>query len=337
MTRALFVKAADMFCPLGMSLEAATAAMRAGLDHFRETEFTDFYNAPLTGAYIGDLPLTRLERQAYMFYQVVRGCLSRVPSLDMELTPLLLLTTEASRPDLPDDFAQELFAACTGERVFHEASRICAWGRAGLGLALPYAKKLLEEGISENVLIVGVDSLLYYGTLVYFSEGHRLIASGNSDGFHPSEGAGALVVCLEQKGQHGLFITGVGAAEEAGHYLQTERPNRAEGLTSVIRQAVAESDRPLVETDFHYSDCSGESFYFRESALALVRCLERTVPAYPHLVAGSTLGETGAAVGPLLLAHCSRLLGREDGFGRRALLHFSTDNGKRAAIIVEYR
>jgi len=335
MKKPLFVKAAEMYCPLGMSLEAATAAMRAGLDHFRESEFTDFYNSPLSGSYFDDLPKARLDRQVYLFEQVWQGCLARMPDLELEKTPLLLLVAEMPRPDLPRDFGQALFAACTKDRSFHEASRICAWGRAGLGLALPYARKLLEEGAAKQVLIVGVDSLLDFVTLVYFCMENRLISPGNSDGFHPGEGAGALVVSLEEEGE-GLYLTGVGQAEEAGHYLQTVQPNRAEGLTSAIRLAVAESGRPLVETSFHYSDCSGESFYFRESVLALVRCFEHTVPEYPHLVVGSTLGETGAAVGPLLLAHCSRLLGREDGFGRRALLHFSADNGKRAAIIAEY-
>ncbi len=334
----LHIDATGMFCAVGHSTDAASAAIRAGLDLFQETDFCDLADNPLIGALPDGMPLGELPPHlGKMFEAVLEECMAQAPELIPEQTPLLLLTAEPERPGLPQTWARDVFAACTAAHVFHSTSRICPWGKAGLGLTLPYAERLLTEGAAPRVLIAGVDSYFDFETIMYYLKQARLITGYNSDGFHPGEGAGAVVLSLGKESQPGTHIMGTGFAEETGHRMQRELPNRAEGMTAAIRMAAVQSGHPLSDTCFHYSDCSGEAFYFRETVHALVRCFEHTVPEYPHLTAGSTLGETGAAVGPLLLAHCTRLLCRTDGYGNRALLHFSADDGKRAAVIAEYR
>lgn len=338
MTPTLHIDATGMCCAVGCSTDSASAAMRAGLDHFRDTDFWDFADKPLVGAMLERLPLGDvIRRTALLFEMSVEECLSGIPKTSWSAVPLLLLTAESKRPKLPDNWAQDVFTACTENQPFHAASRICPWGKAGLGAVLPYAQQLLMDGTATQVLVAGVDSFFYFPVLTHLLQERRLITGYNSDGFHPGEGAGAVLISLGSPEQCGLHITGVGYGEEPGHRLQSELPNRADGMVVALRMAVAQSGHKLVETHFHYSDCSGEAFYFREISHALMRCFEHTIPEYPHLVTGSTLGETGAAVGPLLLAHCTRLLGRDDGIGNRALLHFSSDDGKRAAVIVEHR
>lgn len=338
MTPTLHIDATGMCCAVGNSTDSASAAMRAGLDHFRNTDYWDFADKPLVGAMLDGLPQGDIVRRVALLFDVAMGeCLRGIPETTWAHIPLLLLTAESDRPGLPENWAQDVFTACTLERAFHSASRICPWGKAGLGLALPYARQLLTDGTAQQVLVAGVDTYFHFAVLTYLMQERRLITGYNSDGFHPGEGAGAVLLSLGKEGQDGLHITGVGSGEEAGHRLQMELPNRADGMVAAMRMAVAECGHKIVETHFHYSDCSGEAFYFKEATHALMRCFEHTIPEYPHLVAGSTLGETGAAVGPLLLAHCTRLLCREDGIGNRALLHFSADDGKRAAVIAEYR
>lgn len=338
MTPTLHIDATGMCCAVGNSTDSASAAMRAGLDHFKNTDFCDFTDKAIVGAMVDGLPLGDIARRVALLFDVaVQECLGGIPETAWAQIPLLLLTAESERPGMPDTWSQEVFAACTKEYAFHAASRICPWGKAGLGLALPYARQLLTDGTAQNVLVAGVDTYWHFAVLTHLLHERRLITAYNSDGFHPGEGAGAVLLSLGTEGQGGLHVSGVGFGEEAAHRLQNELPNRAEGMVAAMRMAVAECGHKIVETHFHYSDCSGEAFYFKETAHALVRCFEHTIPEYPHLVTGSTLGESGAAVGPLLLAHCTRLLCREDGIGNRALLHFSSDDGKRAAVIVEYR
>lgn len=334
----LRIESTGMCCAVGTNTASASAAIRAGMDHFRETPFWNFADKPLVGAMLDGLPLGDLVRRAaLLFGTAVQECLRDMPHEEHKNIPLLLLTAEPERPGLPENWAQDVFEACTEGWELHPASRICPWGKAGLGLALPYARKLLEEGTATRVLVVGVDTFFSFATLTYYLQERRLITGYNSDGFFPGEGAGAVLLSLGKSEQSGTHITGIGYGEEAGHRLQAELPNRAEGMTNAMRMATAECGHKLTETHFHYSDCSGEAFFVKEATHSLMRCFEHTIPTYPHQLAGSTLGETGAAVGPLLLAQCTRILGREDGIGRRVLLHFSSDNGKCAAVIAEHR
>ncbi|HBZ6169076.1 TPA: hypothetical protein ML354_001758 [Salmonella enterica] len=85
------------------------------------------------------------------------------------------------------------------------------------------------------------------------------------------------------------------------------------------------------------SAVSHESFYFRETELAVLRSLEHKVPDYPHLMLTSSTGEVGAASGPLILAYLASVMYRKDGPGKKGLIHLSGDTGQRAAAIVNWQ
>lgn len=332
----LHVDAVGMCCSVGHSADAASAAIRAGMDHFQETDFMDANGQPLLGAPVSGMGGSGIFRLAALFKSVLWECLRQTPSLCMEQTALLLLVAEQERPGFPPTWAQDLYDICTQGLSFHEASRICPWGKAALGPALLYGRGILEQGRVKRLMVIGVDSYLFYKTTRLYIFQKRLLVPGNSDGFIPGEGAGAALISLGQPRQKGLFVSGIGCAEEPACLTQTRLSNMGRGMSKAIRNAVAECSFPLAETHMHLSDCSGEAFFFREIITALTRCFEHDVPAYPHVVAGSCLGETGAAVGPLLLAHATRLLCRPDGYGNRALLHCSGENGACAALMLEY-
>lgn len=336
---ALRIEATGMCCAVGTSTEMASAAIRAGLDHFRESWFLGPGGKPLSCAMLWDVDVWGPPRMGLLFASVLAECREQAPWLQPEETCLMLLVPEPDRPGGNDGWPQALYAACTASASFHATSQICPWGRAGLGPSLLYARDVLARGAVRQVLLAGVDSYLTSAAIESYLARERLLTDEISDGFIPGEGAGAVVLRLDVPGKPGTRITGVGMAEEPAHILQEALPNRADGLVRAIRAAVAECGHELAETDFHMSDGNGNSFYLREAAVALVRTFERPVhnAAYPHKLISSSIGETGAAVGPLLLAFLTRLLPREDGPGRSALLHFSADNGKRAAVIVDHR
>lgn len=326
------VIAGGMCCSVGYSVPAASAAIRAEIDHFHMTDFIGAGGKPVIGAQLYQNPLWGPQRYAWMFERVTQECLQQLPGVAPQAVTLILLLPEQNRPGINPNWAQQTVSRIT--HSFHRTSRVFPHGKSALGSALTYARGLFAGGQSEYALIAGVDSYFQPETLNYYLGDDRLL-DGDNHGFIPGEGAGAVVVTKVRPGERGIRITGVGIAQEEAHLLQDEKINRAAGMTAAIRMAQAESGKPLSAYQFHISDISGEAYYFKEISLALTRCFDEPVADFPHLTPASSLGETGAAVGPLILAYLAALMLRQDAPGQRGLAHFSTDSGYRVALMVE--
>ncbi|HGV0302610.1 TPA: hypothetical protein ACNFRT_002265 [Citrobacter freundii] len=330
---ALKITSMGMYCAVGCSTSAATAAIRAGMDHFRETDFVGPQGSPLLGAQLYGVELWGAARMRRMFQQVLDECLSGDPLLLPQQTCLLLITPESGRPGTDRYWQEEVYRICTEQQAFHSSSVMLPMGKTGLVPALKLAQELLLRSVVHKVLIIGVDSFLTPGTVTHYMD--RLLCDENIEGFLPGEGAGAICVTLSDSHCDSIVITGLGQAYEEAHYLQKKLPNRSQGLTTAIRMALSDSGIDLSDTHFHISANNGESYYARETTHAVSRCLNSRVQNYPHILINACLGETGAAAGPLILAYLAATLGHPDSPGTRALIHLSDDGGQRVAAIIE--
>ena len=335
---ALYVTATGMCCAVGYSTTAAVPAIRAGIDHFRETQFVDQQGEPLIGAQLHGIDLWGTARMKWMFQKVLAECLPVDNNADFHDTALVLITPEPERPGMGDGWSDKIYRDYTTQYTFHPSSCVLPLGKTGLIAALAQASDLLTGGKIQQVLIAGVDSFFSSAAITHYLEQQRLLSRDNSDGFIPGEAAGAVMVTSPgNRNKEGLVITGIGQHNEDAHILQDELPNRGTGLNKAIRKAVLDSGLPLTETLFHISAVSHESFYFRETELAVLRSLEHKVPDYPHLMLTSSTGEVGAASGPLILAYLASVMSRKDGPGKKGLIHLSGDTGQRAAAIVNWQ
>ncbi len=332
---ALYVTATGMCCAVGYSTTAAVPAIRAGMDHFRETQFVDQQGEPLIGAQLHGIDLWGTARMKWMFRKVLAECLPVDNTEDFHDTALILIVPEPERPGM-EKWSDTIYRDCTAQYAFHPCSCVLPLGKTGLVSALAMASTFLAEGRTQQVLIVGVDSFFCSAAITYYLGQQRLLSRDNSDGFIPGEAAGAVMV-TRNRNKEGLMITGIAQCSEDAHILQDELPNRGTGLNKAIRKAVLDSGLPLTETLFHISAVSHESFYFRETELAVLRSLEHKVPDYPHLMLTSSTGEVGAASGPLILAYLASVMSRKDGPGKKGLIHLSGDSGQRAAAIVNWQ
>jgi len=86
---------------------------------------------------------------------------------------------------------------------------------------------------------------------------------------------------------------------------------------------------------FHASAASGEEWFFTEAALAIDRVLTQKVAEFPLRTVAQSVGEIGAAFGPLMLAWIGDEMTEYD-LGTRGLLHCANDNGLRGALAVHY-
>lgn len=333
MASPLSVAATGMCCNVGYSVPSAFAAIQAGLDHFAETSFYDLNGKPLVGAQLYKNDTWGEERLLWMSDCVIAECISKLPEMLLEKTCLIFIM-----PETEIGFSHAGYTSFFNQKksLYHPTSFYIQEGKTGIGTAILKAQHLIYSELISHVLIVGVDSYFYPARINDLLSRERVLCTSNRDGFIPGEGAGAIVLCKPRCDEFSICISGTGVDNEEAHINQFEKPNLAKGLSRAIRKALQSSGHLLIETDFHASGVTGESWYFRETTLAINRCLEKKKKHYRHYQLASNLGETGAASGPLTLAYLNEILLHSPGINRKALLHFSDDNGQRVALIAEY-
>ncbi|HEY9101213.1 hypothetical protein [Chitinimonas sp.] len=332
--RQLTVEAAGVCCSVGYNLAAATCALRAGMDHFQESEFVTQEGAPVRVARLPDHEHWGAKRIANWIKLAVDDCLGQMPDLDTQTIPMIVICPTQDRPLVSDDWYQDTyrFAEAAIGRRFEARSAILPGGRAGFAQALQLAANWLQEAAVERVLIVGADCYLDSASISHYLDEGRLLVPGNRDGFLPGEAA-AAVLLTKQALPGRLRVEGVGTATEAGR-PDGSAPSRAIGLSQAIRGACEQAGMQPNALQFRMSDQNGEAFFAREAANAFTRVLWRSEGQPTVLTTADCVGEIGAATGPLMLAYLSTVMQRSDGPGTLGLIHLANDDGLRGAIAV---
>lgn len=329
----LFVVAAGACTAIGMSLAATDSALRAGMDHFRDSDFADRSHTPVRVASLMDERLWGKRRLAQWAALAMADCLRGAPAdIDLAQVPVLLLAAERERPHSEDARYQAIYAELelrVGRR-FHPLSRIATLGRTAIGPALQLASEWLRGGEVPMVLVVGVDSYLDAASINHGLAHRRLRVHAKSQGFVPGEAASAVLLSA-QPANAVLAIRGVGVAYEPGR-MNGSVPSRAQGLSEAMRQAITQSGLAPADFELRVSDQNGEAFYAREAAHALARLGSDGLPHLHTLTVADCVGEVGAALGPLMLGWLGRLLPRADAPGTCALAHIASDDGTRVAL-----
>jgi len=330
----LAVMSSGLVTSVGLSAPAACAAIRSGLTNPIETRFADSEAEWIIGHAVPlDPPLRGIDRLARMASMAAEECLIGVPRTDWPDLPVMLCVAEPDRPGRLDEVPHELFERIgqSLETQFASSSRIVEQGRVSVAVALLHARKLIYELNVPQVLIVAVDSLLTASTLRALDDASRLLTPANSNGFIPGEASSAILVS-KPGGGAALTITGLGFAVEQAT-LESEAPLRAEGLSQAINDAVLDAGCAVHDMDFRIADISGEQYYFKEAALARSRTLHRLKEEHDLWHPADCIGETGSAIGPLMIAVAAAAARKGYAPGPAALLHLSNDAGQRAAIV----
>lgn len=334
----LVVRSSGLCCAVGFSLAAASCALRARIDHFKESMFVDASGKPLL---VAQLPLEDQwgpERLAELIRYAISDCNDPDDPIDPGQTALLLLAAERGRPHSGTEQYNSLYRRVEEQfgATFQAGSAVFPQGRAGIGDALIHAHSLLRAGEVKHVLVVGADCLLDVHTIRYFLNQDRILCAANSDGFIPGEAAAAVLLGLGDDDSTGLHISGAGAATEEA-LIDCVIPNRAVGLSKAIRIALDAAGVKPSALEFRMSDQNGEQFYAKEAANAFARIMLKDGVGLPVLHVADSIGETGAAAPAATLAYLSSLAGMQDEPGARGLVHFASDHGRRSAIVVDYR
>lgn len=301
----LVVTAAGMVTAVGLDMPSSCAALRARLDGFCETRFLGRDGDWLIGA---SVPLPRNwigeKRMAHLLAGALTEIFDADPAARVDAALILCLAepTRLGRPIREVDRFLEL----VGEIIALPQSggpRFVAHGRPSGIAAFDMAARLMAEGRADRVIVAGVDSYLTGPTIGQLLADDRLLSANTPDGFIPGEAA-AAVLCTASGA--GLRIAGIGLSREEAYFRNGldddghDVPLRADGMTAAYRAAFAESGQRHSDIGVKIGDLIGETFWFKQTALAMLRTQRERSEVQPIWPIAASLGNVGAAVVPLM-------------------------------------
>ena len=333
----LAIKATGLVTSVGLSAPASCAAIRAKLSNAHETAFVDSLAEPIVAHEVPlEIPWRGRYRLIHLAALALEECAAGLDPEQLASIPLYLCVAETGRPGreagLDDSLLAEIYDELRIEPV--PQSEVLAMGRVGVAHALARCRAVIETGAARFALVVAVDSLLREETLDAYDGAQRLLTPGNSNGFLPGEGAGAILVGPVGS-QPELCCTGLGFATERSH-IDADVPLRGDGLATAVRAALNEAACGLHDIDYRIADLSGEHYYFKEASLVVGRLLRAVRPEIDLWHPAECIGETGAVAGVAVLVVAEAAARKGYAPGRRVLAHLSADDGQRAAAVFEY-
>lgn len=338
MSASLDIVSIGMVTAVGLDAPSACAAMRARLDGFQETRFTGSPDGRLTGA---PIPLPRHwigeKRLAHLAAAAISEAFDAAPQARGQ-TVLILCLPESGRPGRPvrDNAALLRRIGAIVDAEPHARSRIVAYGRPSGHVALEQARRLIASGEAPFVMVVGVDSYLTAPAIAHYLAANRLLTADNSNGFIPGEAAAAVLCARPARAGFGLFGLGL-TREAASIYNEDDLPLRADGMTGAYAAAFQETGIEMNRLGYRISDLIGESYWFKQTALASIRLLRGRHEFQDLWSPAESLGNVGAAAVPLMIGMAWTAARKGYAAGNPVLIEASSDEGACGAALFASR
>ena len=309
--------------PVGLSAEAAAAAIAAGRNQGHMSSVVNKANerqgmhlideaslAPLDSA-LNSIECTAAHRRMLRLggpalAEALQGC---------EPPPPLLLAlpevpTERSDP-VGAPFISQL-AVQAHVQLDEAQSATYRQGGAGALYALADALALLAGGKVPHVVVGGVDTFLDLRRLCELDVEGRIYGPPLRLGFMPGEGAGFLLLRAPKQPRPAgrqaggaspsriAKVIATGRGEEKGHRYSKE-PYRGEGLAEAIGALFASVPQDQPKVRCVYAGFNGEELPAKEWGVARLRNSERFAEAVQMEHPADCIGDSGAALGAIML------------------------------------
>lgn len=333
----MYINTMGMACPIGLSWQAACAAIRAGISLFQELPYFDNHGVPVTGSRLSllDENYTRTQRWCALLSWAIIDAFSKKGIEKLADTPVFL-ALPADNQGRPLEVASILSLLSEPVRTNINSRNvhvIVGKGAYGGYDAIGLAREYLQKGSHSECLVAAVDSLVTANPLLDLYEKRRLLTDDNSDGVIPGEAAACLSLSMQNSSTLAV-IRGMGFANEPA-LLSNEIPLRGDGVIEAVRGALNEAGLSMHDMDFRLSDAAGESYAFKEQSLVVTRLLRKRKEEFPLWLCAENLGDTGTAAG--LCGLISGIAGFARGYapGARAIGTVGNLSGQRAAIVLD--
>ena len=349
----LYIAAIGMTTPVGANTAMTAAMVRAEMNVYTQTDYTDSNGYPITMASVPDLIFDELDADIgpgdkfdARHYRVIKmaiiairqACTQRSPTQPI---PLVMAMHEAQADSGPGHDAglipliEVLEQNCKPWISAGQYRRLHSGRAAGME-AIDFGFRYLYDQPNDYFLIGGADSYRDDDRLALLGDANRLKVPGNQDGFAPGEAACFLLLthrpelALVRHG-HLIALNPPGIAEEPGH-LHSKEPYRGDGLDQAFKKALVH--RPPASVQNIYSSMNGENHWAKEYGVAYTRNQEyfRDPTKIEH--PADCFGDLGAATAPVLIALAAEDL-LDHPQARAHLVYSSSDGPKRGALVVE--
>ncbi|MCV2890305.1 beta-ketoacyl synthase N-terminal-like domain-containing protein [Ruegeria aquimaris] len=330
--------------PLGFSLPASAAAVRAGISVIGDHPFMiDRFGQPMkvTRDTALDPIASGIDREVDLATSAALEALKPVLENTKISDVTLMISTGEDRPGKPLSHADSVYAGLCDRLADHVGTSrggVIAEGHSGGLVALHHAARALVTQQAELCLVGGVDSYLVPETLEWLDEGERLHSDGNKYGFCPGEGAGfCLMARKDTANRLGLHRVLRVVATEIGkeeNLIGTETICLGEGLGSVLAALGTFLPDPQQPVDRILCDMNGERYRGNEYGFAVLRSTGLFRDAAGFETPADCWGDLGAATGPACVGLIMQAHDRGYAGGPLSVVWGGSDNGSRAAVML---
>ncbi len=344
MLASAFIAATAARTPLGLSSAPSAAAVRAEISRLGSHPFMiDRVGSPMRAALDARLPadLPATERIVQLALAALpEACVPLIAAPPSSGTLPLYLGLPEFRPGFDAADVARIKSALAAQTVvpirFSELHVISEGHAAGL-CALHAASHEIARGAFDLCLVGGADSYFHADTMEWLDANKQLAGEDARSAFVPGEGAGFCLLA-SQRGLRRLQTNALAAITASAITLETkliktEDVCLGEGLTQAVQQATRGLPPGAIAAII--CDMNSERYRGEEWGFVCLRVPEPFRDPSDYIAPADCWGDMGAASGPLFAMLACQAAARSYARGPRALLWASSEQGKRAAVLLE--
>lgn len=341
--QAVEVVAMEMLTPIGANAEQTATSVRAGISAYQASSTLNKQLNPMTMALVPEEALTGLNdkltklpltsRQRRMLQLAASPLQLLFESFPLQSpVPLVLACPEklpGRRSVVSDKFLSQL--QLQADVILDlDNSYVFPHGRAAGLHALEAAMQMIEQGISQYVIVGAVDSYHDLELLGILDKEDRVLAEGVMNGFAPAEGAAFMLIQAATENSN-VRVYPPGIAKETGHRY-SDAPYRGEGLAEAVSDALSQLPDKQIRTVM--AGFTGENFSAKEWGVSAIRNSGKIDNEHMMVHPADCFGDTGASLGLILIQ--LGIIGLSKGYYKGPVLAWcSSELAQRAAVTID--
>lgn len=337
---------------VGLNAVQTAASIRAGISGIRDTEWTGKDMNPYRGGFLPEDCLEVLHRKTFRIIPdslparllqlgspALREAVGWLSAYDTIPPVIVGIGDRAQIHDLSAEVFLENLMRQSRVRLDIAQSEVVFLGRTAGLHAIKHGCRLLLEGYRGPIIAGGIDSYFDYSSLVDLDFDSRVLNDMNLDGFLPGEGAGFVLLYKSTLMPNEMQSLCTIAATSNGFQsiqLDSPKPANDRGISETLSSLFQTISHDLLPCKTVFANLNGENIGAKEWGIAFHRNQEYFSEDFHLIHPAECIGETGAAMGPIMVGLAIR--GMMRGYhSAPILIECSSDDGECVALYLKLK